>query len=209
MTRLTEVGLVTALERRIGGARAGSAGHIYTLTSAGHRFLALAQGHPNTGRRIRHDRTASPLFLTHALATSGIYVNLTEASRTGNFHVSTFNTEPDCWWTSSCGTRLRPDAYAVLAATTHQDCWWLEIDQGSENTPRLRAKITTYLTHAHSGGTGPDGALPRILFTTLDADRAAVIQAAIATTAAPDSELICVTTHEQATHTLISELHTP
>lgn len=205
MTRLTDIGLVTTLNRRIGGTRAGSAGHIYTLTSAGYRFLDLAQKN-HTTTRIRHHRATSPLFLTHALAISDIYVSLHEASHPANFQVSTFDTEPACWWTSSHGTHLRPDAYAVLHTKTHADCWWLEIDQGSENTPRLRAKITAYLTHADSGGTGPDGALPRVLFTTPDQPRAETIQTLITKTLTADSGLITVTTHEQAATVLAGEL---
>lgn len=205
MTRLTDLGLVSALERRIGGVRAGSAGHIYTLTTAGHKILELTQGNHNTTRRVRH-RATSPLFLTHALTISGIYVNLVETGSTGNFRILRFDTEPASWWTSSHGTHLRPDAYAVLHTKTHADCWWLEIDQGSENTPRLRAKITAYLTHADSGGTGPDGALPRVLFTTPDQPRAETIQTLITKTLTADSGLITVTTHEQAAAVLAGEL---
>jgi hypothetical protein len=39
MTQLAELGLVTTLGRRVGGVRAGSIGHLYALTTAGHRFL--------------------------------------------------------------------------------------------------------------------------------------------------------------------------
>ena len=67
MTRLFGAGLVTMLTRRVGGARAGSIGHIYALTSAGHTFLALLTGQPPPERR-RHTRNPGTPFLTHALA---------------------------------------------------------------------------------------------------------------------------------------------
>lgn len=44
LDRLTNLDLVSMLERRIGGIRAGSAGHIYTLTPAGQRFQAVQRG---------------------------------------------------------------------------------------------------------------------------------------------------------------------
>ncbi len=46
MTRLTDLGLVAVLGRRVGGVRAGSVGHLYALTTAGHRFLALINNVP-------------------------------------------------------------------------------------------------------------------------------------------------------------------
>ena len=41
LQRLTELDLVATLNRRIGGIRAGSAGHIYTLTPAGRKRLRV------------------------------------------------------------------------------------------------------------------------------------------------------------------------
>src|ERR1700737_5012917 len=41
MQRLLDLGLVTTLDRQIGGVRAGSSGLIYALSAAGQRALAL------------------------------------------------------------------------------------------------------------------------------------------------------------------------
>jgi hypothetical protein len=172
MTRLSGLGLVRMLDRRIGGARAGSAGHVYTLTSAGHTFLALHRGQPAPGR-IRRSLTPSALFLNHALAVSEIYVQLTEASSTGRFRVAHFRAP--AWWPLGDSLYLRPDAYLVLDTGRYSDCWWLEIDRATEPLPRVRDKYRDYLDHAVGGGTGPDGALPRVLLTTPTPKRCAAI----------------------------------
>lgn len=203
MARLCHLGLVTALDRRIGGVRAGSAGHTYTLTSAGHVFLALLNGEP-TPPRIRYSRTPGPLFLHHALAISGIYVDLIEHSRGGEFQVAQFLTEPHCWHPTGNAAHLRPDAYTVLRAATHADCWWLEIDQSTESPPRLRAKARAYRDHLTSGGIGPDGVPPHVLFTAPDQQRAAAVRSAVSGT---DAAMFAMTTHHEAAGLLAAELH--
>src|ERR671917_1036586 len=67
LQRLTDLDLVSTLDRRIGGIRAGSAGHIYTLAPLGRRLQALQRGQQLTGR-LRHLRTPGAPFLNHALA---------------------------------------------------------------------------------------------------------------------------------------------
>jgi Replication-relaxation len=203
MTRLHGAGLVAMLARRIGGARAGSAGHVYTLTPAGRAFLALRRGEPAPPRG-RRAREPGALFLAHALAISGVYVDVIEASRAHGFTVRAFTTEPECWHPSGTGSYLRPDAYAVVQTRTHADCWWLEIDQATESTPRLRAKIAAYRDYLTNGGTGPHGVPPRVLFTAPDPARAAVIARAAA--GVPE-HLVTVTTHDQAAQLIANDLH--
>lgn len=205
MTRLHRAGLVHMLDRRIGGVRAGSAGHVYTLTHAGRVFLALCDNAPIPNRTRQFAREPGALFLLHALTISGVYVDLVEISRADS-RVHTFRTEPQCWYPLGEGVYLRPDAYTVLRTATHGDCWWLEIDQGTESAPRLRAKIRAYADHLTSGGVGPDAVPPRVLFTAPDPERAAVI--AGAATDAPD-HLVMVTTHDQAARLIMNELHQP
>lgn len=207
MGRLCDLGIVDTLERRIGGVRAGSAGHVYTLTTAGHKLLALLGGE-QPSQRVRHSSAPGTLFLAHALAISEIYVHLIQASRGQDFRVATFVTEPHSWWPQGDGTFLRPDAYTLLATSTHQDCWWLEIDQGTESITRIRDKCRTYIDFLASGGVGPDDALPRILFTTPDPYRAEVIAKEITKMIASDTDLMASTTHEDAARLVIGELHT-
>jgi hypothetical protein len=209
LQRLTDLGLVSTLDRRIGGIRAGSAGHVYTLAPAGHRYLALQRGQPLPPRSRRLHTPSTP-FLAHALAISGIYVSLIEASCHHDFQVRTFTTEPACWQPTGTGRDLKPDAYTVLKAPTYQDCWWLEIDRATESLPKIIRKCRTYFDFLTHGGVGPDEVPPRILFTTPDTDRRNAIQDVIIKQASTEtSQLICVTTHDNAPTFLITELFDP
>jgi Replication-relaxation len=210
LQRLTNLDLVSTLDRRVGGIRAGSAGHIYTLAPAGRRLQALQHGQQLT-KRLRRPRTPGAPFLNHALAISEIYVALVEASRIHSFQVSTFDTEPTCWHPAGNGRYLHPDAYTVLQAFMHQDCWWLEIDQATESLPRITRKCRAYLGFLTHGGLGPDGVPPRILFTAPNPHRVQAIGDVITklTTTTETSQLICVTTHTDAPNFLITELTAP
>jgi hypothetical protein len=209
LQRLTDLDLVSTLDRRIGGIRAGSAGHIYTLTPAGRRLQALQRGQ-QVSKRLRRPHTPGEPFINHALAISDIYVTLTETSRHHDFHVSTYDAEPACWHPAGHGRYLHPDAYLVLATPEYQDCWWLEIDQATESLPRIKRKCRSYLDFVTHGGTGPDGVPPRILFSTPDANRSNAIHKVINTlTTSETSHLLSVTTHENAPKFLITELADP
>lgn len=205
MTRLADLGLVMTLHRRIGGVRAGSAGHIYTLTPTGHRVLAALSGQP-CPPHVKKPATPGTLFLAHTLAISDIYVQLIEASRDHNVAMSGFVTEPHCWQPTRGGNYLKPDAYCVLATTTHQDCWWLEIDQATEPLPRIRAKCRAYLDFLVHSGLGPDTVPPRVLYTTPDTRRANAIQETIRKVSTHDNDLIGATTHGDAHTFLINQL---
>ncbi|MDQ3764360.1 MAG: replication-relaxation family protein [Actinomycetota bacterium] len=210
LQRLTDLDLVSTLDRRIGGIRAGSAGHVYTLTPVGRRLQALQRGQQLTGR-LRHPRTPGAPFLNHALAISEIYVTLIETSRHHDFHVSTFQGEPACWHPTGHNNQyLHPDAYLVLATSAHQDCWWLEVDQATESLPRIKRKCRSYLDFLIRGGVGPDAVPPRILFTTPDADRCDAIRKVITKVSTTEADqLINVTTHTHASKFLITELAEP
>ena len=207
MTRLHDLGLVTTLGRRIGGVRAGSAGHVYTLTPTGHRVLATLSDQP-CPPHVKKPATPGTLFLGHTLAISDIYVSLHDAAQCHNFHVSTFTTEPACWQPTGHGNYLKPDAYCVLSTATHRDCWWLEIDQATESVSRVRTKCHAYLHYLSHGGLGPDDVPPRVLFTTPDQPRTTAITQIITTLSTRDSNLINATTRTNATEYLIKELLT-
>ncbi len=202
MARLTQLGLVTMLGRRIGGVRAGSAGHVYALTTAGHRLLALLGGAPSPARK-QPSHVPGDLFLTHTLTISGVYVDLIEHSRNSAFHVHSFVSEPHCWHPLGNGGYLRPDAYVILRTGAVGHCWWLEIDTGTEIIPRLRTKIRAYTAYLTYGGVGPDGVPPRVLFTTPDTERAHIITGLLGETA----ESITAITHAHAAAFMIGELN--
>jgi hypothetical protein len=206
LARLDQLGLVATLDRRIGGVRAGSAGYVHVLTPAGHKLAAILTDQRPPGR-IRHSRAPGPMFVHHALDIAEIYVQLTEASRDGGFNVATFVTEPATRWPTGTGTYLRPDAYTALATPTYRDVWWLEIDRDTESAPRLRDKLRDYLDHATYGGTGPDGALPRVLVTAPTPKRCAVISDLITGLPPPSADLFAVCQHTAAANHLITALH--
>jgi len=206
LTRLVYHGFVSTLDRRIGGVRAGSAGHVYRLTPTARRLLEMQRQ-----RSTRRPRTPGASFLNHALDISDIYVTLIETSRINDFCVSTFDTEPACWHPTGNGAYLKPDAYLVLATSTYKDCWWLEIDRATESKPRIKRKIQTYINHLTTGGTGPDSIPPRILFSVPDHQRTQAISTVITTLAAETKidQMVCVTTHTDTPQFLIKELAEP
>jgi hypothetical protein len=51
LTRLRDLGVLKTLERRIGGARAGSAGFVWYIGPAGERLLQALDPDPHPGRR--------------------------------------------------------------------------------------------------------------------------------------------------------------
>jgi hypothetical protein len=205
MNRLCDARLVAVFDRPIGGVRAGSAGHIYTLTSAGHAFLAVQAGQP------RPARTYAPIgvgaaFLTHALAVSEIYVQLTQRC-TPQAELAVFATEPRSWHPDGAGGWLRPDAYVALDAPAHADTWWIEVDQNTESLPRLRAKIRIYADYLHHGGTGPHGGIPRVLFTAPTRHRCEAIGDLITGLPPPAEDTFAVLMHHHAAIHLIAALH--
>lgn len=206
MTHLCRLGLVAVLDRRIGGVRAGSAGHVHVLTPAGHKLAAILTGGQLPAGQVRRFRAPGPMAVAHALDIAEIYVQLVEASRGGGFDVAAFVTEPATWW-REVGVSLRPDAYTVLAAPTHRDCWWLEIDRDTESVPRLREKLRDYLDHFTSGGLGPDGAAPRVLITVPESRRRGVIADVITGLPPPAAEVFWAVEHHDASRFLITAVH--
>ena len=177
--RLTKLGVVATLERRIGGVRAGSNGLIYCLDRFGQRVAELLDD-SSSFKRTRQPYTPGQLFLAHTLAISEAYVSLVELTRMQPFRLRDFATEPDCWQADGMGNWLRPDAYVLVENDIYEASWWLEIDQGSEYLGRIREKISSYDTFATNGRTGPNGLLPRVLFATADEPRSTAISHEIA-----------------------------
>jgi len=179
MSRLRDWRVVATLERRVGGERAGSAGLIFTLDSAGHRLVErqqAASSEPRPATRIRRPRTPRPLFLAHALAVSQLFVDLTAAvCATPGLVLERFATEPDCWWPDGSGW-LKPDAYLAITSTEFVDHLWVEVDRATESVPTLRGKLHTYLGFLNRGGLGPGGVMPRVAVSVPDEARAAVIR---------------------------------
>jgi hypothetical protein len=174
LERLHARQLVTRLERRIGGDRAGSAGHVYRAATTGRRLLGL----PGVlGGRNRRLAEPSPHKTGHVLAVTELAVTLHEAHRAGQLDLVRFETEPASWreWTGPAGdTRhVRPDAFAVVARGDWEHLWFLEADMGTERPARLRAKAAVYRTYAATGQEQERwGTFPLVAYLTTTPGRA-------------------------------------
>lgn len=146
-------GLISHLARRIGGQRAGSSGLIWHLSEAGYRLLALRAGNsPNS--RHRHAEP-SPTFLTHTLAITEARIRIKEAARTHDFHLHRIEPEPLCW-RRHLGIHgqtewLKPDLGIIARNHDIDTHYWFEIDMGTENPARIKAKARIYHRHYQSG----------------------------------------------------------
>jgi hypothetical protein len=167
LERLTEWRVLTRLDRRIGGTRAGSAGFIYSLDTAGQ--LVIGRAGPAGGSRARRPWTPSFPFLRHALAVSELYVRLVEVARMAPFQIESFDTEPGCW-RGFAGTGgelliLKPDAFVRLTTEEFQDHSFVEVDCGTESTVALGRKFERYRLYRASGHEQRrHGVFPRVLW---------------------------------------------
>jgi hypothetical protein len=195
---LTARRVLSRLPRVIGGARAGSRGHVYALDVAGQRLVDLGRG-----RRPERPRSVGVPFLNHALTISEIFVALSLAERAGYLRVSRFVAEPRAWrsFSGSGGTRvtLKPDAYAVLAVDGFEDHWFLEVDLGTEASTTLARKMSVYRGYWQSGTEqARHEVFPKVLWLVRDAARAEVMARVIARQPTDAGSLFVVALQEAA-----------
>jgi hypothetical protein len=206
LERLVSLDLLTPLERRIGGVRAGSAGLVFALGPAGQRLLAVQDG--GSGGRARRPGTPTPRFMIHNLAVAELYVGLVQAARSGDFTLTDFRAEPACWWQTGDGVWVKPDAFAVVASGDVEDSWAIEVDQATESLPTLRRKLKVYLDLVAGGERGPDdGVLPRVLVTVPDAGRLGAVRGLVGSLPEPAEELFAVVVESQAVPYIGEMLH--
>lgn len=196
LTRLSRLGVVTRLPRRIGGIASGSFPSIYTLDAAGIRLL-----HPER-TRARHPWTPSNPYLAHHLAVSELYVNLATAKAVG-VELVKFTTEPGCWRTyrNRAGTEvvLRPDAHVVVAVGDSEHHWFVEVDRDTESLPRVTAKCRVYAAYWHTGiEEDTHGVSPRVLWCVPSERRRTKVIDAVARLAAEDWALFAAATDTDA-----------
>ena len=178
LARLVELGLLHRLERRIGGVRAGSAGHVYALAPAGRRLQALIEGDDRASDRGVHEPGLP--FLRHTLAVTELYVRLREAERTGTVELLGYDTEPDCWraYTLASGAigYVKPDAFVRLGVEEWEERSFIEIDLGTEGRGDLVRKLKAYQALFRSGREQTErGVFPRVAFLATREPRAAQI----------------------------------
>ena len=79
LQRLRDLGLLVNLERRIGGVRAGSGGHVWQLTDLANRLLAEHFGEKSRPR-LRPSEP-STTFLDHTLAIAEVVITMQNPRR--------------------------------------------------------------------------------------------------------------------------------
>ena len=187
------------LQRRVGGARAGSGSFIYALGPVGHRLLAL------DGPRPRY-REPSTTFIDHTLGIAQLFIDLSVAEREGVFEVLDCQSEPVCWrqfsWRGSPAT-LRPDLYVALGVDEFEHRWFCEIDNGTEHLPAFIKKCRQYEAYYQSGKEqAAHGVFPRVCWLVLDERRERTLRRAIKSEARLTPQLFVVAQRSAAIDTL-------
>ena len=145
LQRLVDLHVLTRLERRVGGVRAGSSGHIYRLDLAGHRVMQVTNG-----GRARRGEPGLP-FVRHTLAIAEVYVRLVEAERSGTIEMIEFVAEPVCWrtffGTGGARMRLKPDAFVRIGSGEFEELWFLEVDCATHGRVALDTKFRSYRSY--------------------------------------------------------------
>jgi hypothetical protein len=178
LNRLTFGRLLTRLERRVGGVRAGSEGYLYALGPVGFRLTQpTGQSRPRTFE-------PSAQFVTHQLAVSQLAVELLLVARQGAVTALDLQGEPRSWRMLP-GQRaraglLRPDLYVRLRSGDTELSWFVEIDRGTTHLPALLRKCALYESYYRAGVEQTErGVFPRVLWVAPTEARAARITAAI------------------------------
>jgi hypothetical protein len=195
LDRLARERLLVRLERRIGGARAGSGSFVYALGPVGHRLLALSRPRPRY-------REPSAMFTDHTLAISQLVVDVTAVAHAGRFDVLVCQAEPRCWRQfSAMGTMsvLRPDLFVTLGVGEFEHRWFCEVDKGTEHVPAIIRKCRVYDTYYASGREqSAHGVFPRVCWLVPDDTRARRLRDAIAADRRLTDGLFVVTTYDRA-----------
>lgn len=201
LARLTDLGLLTRLERRIGGVRRGSAGYLYRPGPYGRRLVPYwhGQGMP----RGRRPHEPGRMFVRHRLAVVETYLSLIMADRAQRIELLGFDCEPACWRESMTpwgGVRLlKPDAYIRIGLGAYEDRYFAECDLGTEGRTTIRSKALAYVDYYRSGREVEDfGVFPRVLWITTTQERARIIRETCATVPDDGGNLFAVTMPDQA-----------
>jgi hypothetical protein len=201
LTRLVERRVLSILDRRVGGVRAGSDGFVFALDITGAHLARTTAA--NARRRIQRPVTPGALFTRHVLAVSELHVRLVEAERAGLGELLASDTEPACWrsFAGRGGGRvaLKPDAYVRLGSGAFEDSWFVEVDLGTESSATLDRKLDTYRTYWRSGREQErHGVFPRVLWLVPNERRSAVVSEACARQPAEAWPLFVVTLYDDA-----------
>lgn len=152
LQRLRNLGLLVNLERRIGGVRAGSGGHVWQITDLANRLLVKHLG-GETGPRIRPSEPSTK-FLDHTLAIAELVITLQRTNRDG-VELERLQLEPDCWRTylgAAGETRtLKPDLASRSQTDGFTDFYFWEVDRATEAPNRVVRKCLQYQQYRNVG----------------------------------------------------------
>ena len=214
LARLVALDVLVTLERRIGGARAGSKGLVFAPGVAGQRLLPLlaAEYAELAATRARRPWTPGERFLKHSLDVSELYARLREQERAGVLKLARWAVESAAVLPDGFGGLIRPDASVLLQAGDVEDSWVIEVDRATESEPTLRRKLLSYVDFANAGQLGPDSVIPRVL-VAVNHEKPAVIEKRLATVLnlitdlpEPAEQLIHAARFEQVVPMLINAL---
>ncbi|PZS17598.1 MAG: hypothetical protein DLM57_08045 [Pseudonocardiales bacterium] len=201
LKRLDEASVLSHLDQRIGGFRAGSDGYVWRVGPVGDRLLRF--GTSDTTRRGRRYEP-STWFLGHCLAIAELHVTLAQTARDGRFDLTSLELEPSTWreYQGSFGERriLKPDLGAVTASGEYEDHFWFEIDLGNEHLPTILDKCRAYEAYRRTGLEDErrgEGVFPIVVWVMHTAERAARLRAAIAESRDVDASPFRVTTPDE------------
>lgn len=175
--RLDRDGLLRALDRRIGGVRAGSDARIWQLAPAGIRLL-----YGNTQRR----RPGAPSlrFLAHRLAIADVHLLLRAHLEIEAIEKVDVEVEPASWRRYQARTGeprwLQPDLYAELVTSDFADLAFIEVDLGSESLPTLVKKCEQYEEYRKTGiEQDRRGSFPIVVWLFIDRNRVRSLEGAV------------------------------
>ncbi|WP_433020522.1 replication-relaxation family protein [Kribbella sp. CA-294648] len=197
LRRLSRDKLIAALDRRVGGVRAGSAGYVWRVTAAAYRLLQTEDGE-GISRRYREP---SQRLLAHTLAIADTHVALNRAASSDSLELVTVQVEPGSWrrflGIGGESRLLRPDLAVVTAQAEYEDHWFIEVDLGTEHPPTVIRKCHLYEDYRRSGNEqDAHGLFPRVLWVVPNQQRADKLTTAI-TEAKLDPALFRVVTTDQ------------
>ena len=169
LARLRDARVLRALERRIGGVRAGSAGFVWYLGPSGERLLQTLDPSAVGGRH--NYREPSRHFVEHTLAIAELAVQTIEAERAGDLEVLELQTEPASWQQSLSrfGTTqtLKPDLRLVTASGDYEQHRFVEADMATEHLPVILRQCAAYQAFRATGRyQAAHGLFPAVLWVT-------------------------------------------
>jgi len=196
LKRLVNDAVLDTLERRVGGVRAGSAGHCYVLGYRGQRVAF-------PDRRARTPSAIGDRFVAHALAVGELVVGAVEAERSGGIELLGVEPEPEVWrhYVGRTGTAavLKPDLFLAIGIAETEHRWFVEVDRATESMVRIDVKCRQYLDYLRTGREQDrHGVFPKVLWTVPHDRRRRQLNALMTRLPPPADRLFAVTLHDNA-----------